>query len=454
MTFAIVKHAGGNGEDRSGRRGPGSPQREVTTMRAESADQFRQREPTRLGEFIQRQLLGIQPGGKPVRLVLRHLEVGNRPGQRVGSDNIASLSEDEIGKMAIGIYDLAESDAIGLGNASQKYVLLSYDEENPSGDPSGRCIFEVQTGMRTDMQRAGGPEEDRYYDSNPPTEQGVLSQVMEQNKNLLNKVLDVVKANSGVAVALQAQVDRLMGRIAEEEQRRFDSFDMLEKARSDQWIREKEAKMLEADLESKREMIGLAKVAVPAILRRIGASDPKQRIEADDLQEINLALQFAQNEATFTKALDALPDEKAKVQFSEWVVFNVQRADQIEKERNARASGQPVPEQQRALPAPPPTPPTAEEIAKARAAQALEAKQQAEFWVARLQAVEAQRVAEEAAAAGKSQAAPQPSAGTEAPATPAAPAPKKNKPKAAAAPLPDALQPGAAEALTPEPKQE
>jgi hypothetical protein len=420
------------------------PQRDVTTMRAESADQFRQREPTRLGEFIQRQLLGIQPGGKPVRLVLRHLEVGNRPGQRVGSDNISSLSEDEIGKMAISIYDLAESDAIGLGNASQKYVLLSYDEENPSGDPSGRCIFEVQTGMRTDMQHAGGPEEDRYFDSNPPTEQGVLSQVMEQNKNLLNKVLDVVKANSGVAVALQAQVDRLMGRIAEEEQRRFDSFDMLEKARSDQWIREKEAKMLEADLESKREMIGLAKVAVPAILRRIGASDPKQRIEADDLQEINLALQFAQNEDTFTKVLETLPNETAKVQFSEWVVFNVERADRLEKEKSARTAGhgQVQIEQQRALPAAsaaPPTPPTPEQIAKAKAAQADEAKKQAEFWVARLKAIEAQRAAEEAAAAGKPQA-PQEASG-EAATPAAASALKKNKPKAPAPetpPTPDA----------------
>jgi hypothetical protein len=421
-------------------------------MRAESADQFRQREPTRLGEFIQRQLLGIQPGGKPVRLVLRHLEVGNRPGQRVGSDNIASLSEDEIGKMAISIYDLAESDAIGLGNASQKYVLLSYDEENPSGDPSGRCIFEVQTGMRTDMQRQGGPEEDRYFDSNPPTEQGLVGQVMAQNKELLNKVLQVVTSTSGSAVALQGQVDRLMNRLADEEQRRFANFDLLEKSRSDQWMREKEARMMEADLEGKREMIGLAKIAVPAILRRIGASDPKQHIEADDLQEINLALQFAQNEDTFTKALDALPNEAAKVQFSEWVVFNVERAAKLEKERDARAAGhgQVQVEPQRALsaPTPPPKPPTAEEIAKARAAQAAEAKGQAEFWMARLKAVEAQRVAEEAAAAGKPQDAQQPSTGAE---TPAAAAPKKAKPKAQM-PLPDALQPGASEALTPETK--
>jgi len=391
MGFALVKR-GSNGEDR-GLRGDREGSRATVTMRAENANQFRQREPTRIGEFIQRQIVGIQPGGRPVRLVLRHLEVGNRPGQRVGSDSVMGLNEDEIGKMAIGIYDLAESDAIGLGNASQKYVLLSYDEESPTADPSGRVIFEVQTGM----QRQGEDERyPQYLDSNPPTEQGVLSQVMNQNKELLNKVLQVVNVTSGAALALQGQVDRLMERVAEEEKRRFQNFDTLERARSEQWMREKEARILEAEVDGKKQLFGMLKdVVAPAIVRRMGASDPNQRIRADDEQEMKLAVSLAGDR--YEKIMSILADDQAaSFAFAEWFAFNAERAAKLAQAESAQAA--PSQTEQKALPASTPTPavptpPSPEELEKLRLANITQAQEQAVIWSERLKALEAQRAA-------------------------------------------------------------
>lgn len=104
---------------------------------------LQQRETTRLGDFIRRQGLRAQPDGEPVRLVLRHLTAGNQLGQKIGSQSFSKLSEKETSSLALGIYDLAESDAIGLGKTPQRYVLLSYGED--ARDPIGRCIFEVPT---------------------------------------------------------------------------------------------------------------------------------------------------------------------------------------------------------------------------------------------------------------------------------------------------------------------
>ena len=427
--FGLIKHDGSNGQTHTGRTSPHEQSYDMRTAKVGADNEFRKREPTRIGEFIQRQILGIQPGGQPVRMVLRHLGVNNQVGQRIGSQNIQNMSEDEISAMAVGVYDLAESDAIGLGNQSQKYVLLSFDEENPAADPSGRCIFEVQTGMVQPQDQEGiTGRPGQYLDSNPPTEVGVIGQVMAQNRDLLGKVLQVVSASSGSQLALQTQVDRLMNRLAEEETRRFQNFDMLEKARGEQWVREKEAKLLEAELESKHEWIGLAKMAVPAILRRIGASDPKQHIEADDAQEIGLALQFASDQAVFDKAMAALPDEKSQVAFAEWVVFNVGRAEKWEAERSGKApagsaaQGQLAPPQSAApqLQAPP----SPEQLEQARVAQIEHAKAEAARWASQIKALEAQHAAGQTPAPTAAPAAtPETAKPAETPAVAAAPAP-------------------------------
>jgi hypothetical protein len=455
-TFGLIKRDGNNGQ--SGHRTPHDESYDMRTAKVGIDNEFRKREPTRIGEFIQRQILGIQPGGQPVRLVLRHLGAGNQLGMRIGAQAIQNLTEEEVSAMALGIYDLAESDAIGLGAQSQKYALLSYDEDGPTNDPSGRCMFEVQTGMQqnTEQDRPG-----QYLENNPPNEVGVLGQVMAQNRDLLGKVLQVVSAASGSQLALQTQVDRLMNRLAEEETRRFQTFDTLEKARGEQWARERDAKLLDAELANKHEMIGLAKLAIPAILRRIGASDPKQRIEADDVQEINLALEFASDQNVFNKALEALPDEKSRVAFAEWVVFNAERAEKWRAEREGRApegSAAQLPQQQAApqLAAPPPPPPSPEEVERARLAQIEYAKQEAAKWSAQIKALEAQRAA--GAAAGQTPAPAQSEAAKPA-ATPTAaapaPAPKRShsKKKPASAPAPTQTEMPTA-APTPPPNEE
>lgn len=102
----------------------------------------------RIYEFIRRQSRSIQPDSPSVRLVLRHLAAGNRLGQRIGSQEIRNLTDKEASAMAFGIYDLAESDAIGLGTQAHQFVLLSYNQDDR--EPIGRCIFEIPA--RTDSQ--------------------------------------------------------------------------------------------------------------------------------------------------------------------------------------------------------------------------------------------------------------------------------------------------------------
>jgi hypothetical protein len=363
-----------------------------------------------------------------LRLTLRHLEVGNRPGQRVGDDNISNLSEDEIGTMAVNIYALAESDAIGLGSAEQKYVLLCFDEESPVTDPRGRCIFEVHTGMQQKILDDAQP---RYLDSHPPTEQGLISQVMKQNSEMHEHQMSVFQTFGTMVTLLGKQLERSQTRVVEQETKAFENFDALERARGEQWLRDKQMKLLEVESESKKEMWGLAKMALPAILRRIGAADPNAKIVTDNLHEINTAMAFAANEETFHKALEALPDEKTRVQFAEWVAFNIQQYERLEQQRTGQAA--PGNGTQRQLTAPqaqpqapqvPPTPPTREQLEASRLAAIEQAKKEAAGWAQRLKALEA---ADNAAAAAK-----------QAEADAAKPAAQPKKPKVAKK---DAVQP-------------
>lgn len=100
----------------------------------------KERQIQRIGEFIQRQLTRRQAGSQPDAIVLYHCH-GWCPGQRLDSMKLSDMGPEYPAKTAGDLYAIAEDDTLGLGDAAQKYIVLSYSSGGM--DSVGRCIFEV-----------------------------------------------------------------------------------------------------------------------------------------------------------------------------------------------------------------------------------------------------------------------------------------------------------------------
>jgi len=430
MDFSVVKKSDVPAGAKTGSNGRGLPPHHEDEE-APDLGLYHMVQPNRIAQFIQQNLIGCQPGGKPARLSLRHIEAGNRPGPKVGDQDLNDFDLKDIGTLAVGLFTAAENDAIGLGG-EQRYVLFVFLDGDLQ-EPASRLIFAVNPDEKSLTKTPNGQSmsgtQRRYesMDSNPPNEQGVINQVMRHNTVLNNQNLAVVTMALGLVRSLQEQNDRLMRRGAEEEDRRYKNMDIIERAKSEDWARQKEVKLLEAEVDNKKAIVGMLKdVVAPAILRRIGAADPKQRIRADDEQEMKLAVALAGDR--YEKIMAILGDDQgSSFAFAEWMAFNIDRAMKVERNEPleepekrptmpaaAVTAAATVRQQQEAAAAAGAQPAQAQgaaagaaagagEAAALRAAELKKSKEQAEWWANHAKSIEAyeQKLAAEAAAAAE-----------------------------------------------------
>lgn len=301
------------------------------------------REESRVGRFLQQQTMGIRPDGKPVRFTLRHVANGNRVGDLIGAQQLDHELEDkEVTELAHNIYATAENDASGLGGkGSQRYIVQSFHSEDP-GEPSGRIVFEIRaTGVREN--------DDGYLETEPATSTGLVSAVMQQNKQLHGQTLEMVEAVATLLGAMQGQIRDLSGELRSVREERRKDADAVERARSEAWARERDAKLLDTKINTQNELVGGLHLLLPAIARRIGLVDSHMPIAADEVQLIRLAESMT---PTQLEQIMMTLDEKQRVAFMEWFEAQRTRATRIEERQKALAAPPKVPLPSVAPPAP------------------------------------------------------------------------------------------------------
>lgn len=276
------------------------------------------KEANRLGFFLQKQLLGDRPEGRPVRLVLRHVCSG-RVADKVDSGIIGIVTPEEIGELATRIYETASNHAEGYGRSAQRYMLQAFAEENPGEEPFS-IVFQIAVQAVTAGSGA-------WADSDPPNETGVAQMLMRHLERREDQAGELMETAITVMAAMRAQTVELNDEIRALRRERREDFDNLEQARSDQWKRTRDDKQLEADIHVKHELIDGLKLLLPAIGRRVGLVDPNVPIKADEadfLAIINSVL-GTPGQIDWLLGPDSKLSEKQKQALAIYVQFHLER---------------------------------------------------------------------------------------------------------------------------------
>jgi hypothetical protein len=267
------------------------------------------KERSRIAFCLQKALISDRPEGAPCFLFLRHIANG-KVGDKVDSQRIDNVEVDKISDLAMAIYETAANDAYGYGTRSpQRYILQVYSEEKPTEEPNARVIFQVSAGAEI----ASGPGSD--IESDPPTDRGVAQMLMRHMERKEDQQSEFLETVASVFSAIRQQVQDLKEELRETRIERRADLEAVEKAKMEMWKRSLEEKRIDAEIETKRQLIDGLKLLGPAIARRVGAIDPKMPIAADEMQMIRIAESLTEDQ--MGKIMAAMSDNQ-RVAFVEW----------------------------------------------------------------------------------------------------------------------------------------
>ena len=277
------------------------------------------READRICKFLQDVIVGIQPGGEPARLALRHIEPNSKIGALIGQQDIRGISEEDIRTVAVGVYEKAENDAAGLGRGAQRYVLQAFLDEDMAEEPV-RVVFSIGGDTTSSSQRG-----ESYVDSEPPNETGLLQMMMREKSHRDDQISDFIETALLMVTAMREIHRDLTQEVRDLRAERRQDFEALDRARSESWKREREEKEVEAKTMVQRELASGIKLLLPAVARRVGAIDPKQPIPADEAALAAVFSGFTQDRLEKFLSSDLLTDVE-KVAVMEYATFNAKQA--------------------------------------------------------------------------------------------------------------------------------
>ena len=307
----ITKSRGGHVPGNGTSAVPGYQGKPMRDTRAAMA-----REPDRIGRFLQDVLVGIQPGGAPARLVLRHVEPNSKVGALIGQQDISDMSVDSIHDVAMGVYEKAENDAAGLGRGTQRYVVQAFLAEDPAEEPV-RVVFQIGGDNKSN---------ESYVDSDPPNEMGLLQMLMSERREHNERQGEQVEMSMMMVKAFRDIAAEMAGEIRSMRVESRENFEAVQKATSEIWKREREEKELEAKVSVQRELASGIRLMLPAVARRIGAIDPKMPIPADEAALAAVVGSFTQDQLERFMSSDIFSDAQ-KVSLLEVVHSNIAKQE-------------------------------------------------------------------------------------------------------------------------------
>jgi hypothetical protein len=225
---------------------------------------------TRLERWIRDQILHERAAGKVVRFELRHLSVGAKMGQDVCTIDVREddICEGWFNSTTAHLLSSANSDADGIGEGTQRYVVLVYRAEEPDKS-RGRFAFVVAC--------VADKEENEGYESEPPNKIGVLSQTMRHNEALQRAMNERDRIYFGTMSSLLGHVQRMCGTLSEENERlrnkELENIHVTQELFDMRDQRLLEAKKADAGIEMRTKMLEEIKLLGPAIINRLAGKD-------------------------------------------------------------------------------------------------------------------------------------------------------------------------------------
>jgi hypothetical protein len=194
---------------------------------------------SRLAKWLRDQICLDRASGKILRFELRHLALGAKYGAEVCTidlRDVVDTDSDWLDTTSASLFTTANADAEGLGEGTQKYVVLAYRSENP----------EVAKGRFPFMVEGPDKESPEGFDSEPPNAKGLTHQLMrhlEQKERIFTAAL---------ASIMQSQ-SRMLATVADENEKlrenRLESLTTVEELLSFKHERELESEKQKAHIE-------------------------------------------------------------------------------------------------------------------------------------------------------------------------------------------------------------
>ncbi len=201
--------------------------------------------------------------GRCKKVVLRHLNIDKKPNGDVHSINISSDPALEGTEMAdriiLEIADSAQRDANDQQSGVQTYAIFAYYSDNPNYVP--RKVFRVAA--EDEIERDAGPSE-------PPTEKGLLMQLMRHNEvNSKNSMVGM----GYILATLQKENQQLREQNRHHSEQQLDQLMVVQELLNDghrRKIEEKQSEVMTTMMEGVYEHL---KIALPILANRLAGKD-------------------------------------------------------------------------------------------------------------------------------------------------------------------------------------
>lgn len=250
----------------------------------------------KLQRWLRDQVLRERANGKVTRLELRHLSVGAKQGQEVTIVDLrdAELTDEWFITQTNEFLSAAQSDCEGIGQGTQRYVILVYRKDSPERS-SGRFAFLV----------ANEREESEGYESEPPNRAGLTQQLMrhlEAKERVYSSSLTVILGN------MQRMASTLSEENARLREQQMQQQTTVEELLSMRHERDLETRKAEARINMLQEAAKEVKLLLPAIVSRFsGAKTGQDNLSTVAVQRFIESLDDEQR----TKILETLkPDQQ------------------------------------------------------------------------------------------------------------------------------------------------
>lgn len=211
-----------------------------------------------IDEWLRRQtILPSGDHGRASKILLRHLSVDNKVQGDLGTFQVkVDPGSVNLGSLTSSIAEAAQKDADDLAQGIQKYALYAIFPDDLNYFP--RKVFRVAA-SNDDFERDLSPSE-------PPTEKGLVSQLMRHTESIMKTMTVHQSYTTGI---LQRENQRLVEMNEKYSQQQVDFMVLLQDTMDQSHSRRLNEKKDEAALAMKETIISKLESLVPVIINRI-----------------------------------------------------------------------------------------------------------------------------------------------------------------------------------------
>lgn len=229
----------------------------------------------RVTNWIRKEMMTEKPSGEIIRFELKHLAIGSKRGSDVTTINVPERVTSEFYEM-IGaeLVQAAESDAEGISEGIQRYVIVAFREKSPDKSQA-RIAFVVDA---TDAENEGEIE------SEPATKQGIAAMAMRHleatQRLLLTNMTSMMQAQARMVNSIAAENEKLRDA-------RIESIEAVEDLMSQRDERKLEAAKAEAHIAVLKDVGSKVGQLLPVVANKfLGTGDSKNAVAASFIQSL------------------------------------------------------------------------------------------------------------------------------------------------------------------------